>query len=72
MTKISIYDILIIISVEIRENKNKNKKMENQTIQACDGSEETNVPFGEKFAYLAITATIAYTYMVINVMSYIS
>ena len=44
--------------------------MKNQTIQACDGSEEKQAPFGEKFAYLAITATIAYTYMVINVMSY--
>ncbi|MEA1963412.1 MAG: hypothetical protein U9M94_04235 [Patescibacteria group bacterium] len=46
--------------------------MENETIQACDKLEEKQVPFGDKFAYLAISATVAYTYMVINVMSYIS
>jgi len=46
--------------------------MENQTIETCDESQEKQVPFGEKFAYLAITATIAYTYMVINVMSYLA
>ena len=61
-----------LISVEIRENKNKNKKMENQTTQACDKPEEKHLPFGEKFAYLAISATIAYTYAIINIMSYMA
>ncbi|MCK5510572.1 hypothetical protein KAI65_04110 [Candidatus Parcubacteria bacterium] len=46
--------------------------MENQTIEACDQSQEKQIPFGEKFAYLAISATIAYTYMVINALSYVS
>ncbi|MCK4540515.1 hypothetical protein KAU09_05175 [Candidatus Parcubacteria bacterium] len=46
--------------------------MENQTIEACDKSQEKQAPFGEKFAYMAISATIAYTYVVINVMSYMS
>ena len=46
--------------------------MENQTIETCDESQDNQAPFGEKFAYLAISMTIAYTYVVINAMSYMS
>jgi len=30
-----------------------------------------HAPFGEKFAYLAVSVTIVYTYAIINVMFYL-
>jgi len=50
------------------KNKNKNK-METQ-ISEAEMPQATHTPFGEKFAYLAISMTVAYTYAIINIMSY--
>jgi hypothetical protein len=46
--------------------------MENQNIEACKESQTKHVPFGEKFAYMAISVTVAYTYAIINIMSYMA
>lgn len=50
------------------KNKNKNK-METQ-ISEAEMPQVKHVPFGEKFAYLAISMTVVYTYAIINIMSY--
>ena len=38
----------------------------------CDAPQKSYTMFGEEFAYMAITATVAWTFAIINAVSYIA
>jgi len=45
--------------------------MENNNPE-CDAPQKSYTMFGEEFAYMAITATIAWTFVIINAVTYIA
>ena len=52
--------------------KNKNKKTMEENNPECDAPQKSYAMFGEEFAYMAITATVAWTFAIINVVTYIA
>lgn len=51
--------------------KTKTKMEEQNSVESCDSDSKMHDIFGEDFAYVALAATIAWTYSIINVVQYL-